>query len=88
MPDSFWDKMSQALGLKKSKGSGSAEVKKCLMDLKDSNPDRRRSAAWTLGKLKPPPKDAIETLALLAEKDPDIGVRHSAHWALKEIRGS
>ena len=53
------------------------------MDLKDPSPDRRRSAAWTLGKIKPPPKAAIEALEALAEKDPDLRVRHSAQWALK-----
>ena len=87
-PNSLWDSVARALGLGKTGTSArDAEIQKCLMDLKDPLPDHRRSAAWTLGKFKPPPKGAVEALTALAEKDPDVSVRHSAQWALKAIRG-
>ena len=64
------------------------EIDKLIADLKDPLPDRRRSAAWSLGKMKPVPKAAIESLAEIAQKDPDLSVRRSADWALKAIRGT
>ena len=88
MADSFWAKLSRSLGAGKAGATPrEKEVAKCLADLKDANADRRRSAAWTLGKIRPVPKNAVEALTTLAEKDPDLGVRHSAQWALKAIRG-
>jgi len=87
--ESLWAKVSRSLGLTKTgKVDRDEPLEKCLLDLKDPSPDRRRSAAWTLGKIKPPRKAAIELLEALAEKDPDLRVRHSAQWALKQIRGS
>jgi HEAT repeat protein len=87
--DSLWTKLSRSLGLTKPEGAERNEkLEKCLQDLKDAFPDRRRSAAWTLGKIKPPPEVAIAPLEVLAEKDPDLSVRHSAQWALKQIRGA
>jgi len=56
--------------------------------LQDALPDRRRSAAWSLGKMKPVATTAIAPLEQVAEKDPDVSVRHSAQWALKRIRGT
>ena len=88
-PESFWTPLLRALGLDKSgKLPRDKEIEKLIADLKDPMPDRRRSAAWSLGKMKPVPKAAIDSLAVVAEKDPDLGVRHSAQWALKAIRGT
>jgi HEAT repeat protein len=85
----FWTPLLRALGLDKSGPSArDREIEKLIADLKDPMPDRRRSAAWSLGKKKPVAKAAIEPLAVIADKDPDPGVRHSAQWALKAIRGS
>jgi len=88
-PESFWMRMMRTLGLDKARLSPrDKKIEQLIADLKDPVADRRRSAAWSLGKIKPVPKDAIEPLAQMAEKDPDLGVRHSAQWALKAIRGN
>ncbi len=88
-PESFWMRMIRTLGLEKTGAPPrDKKIEKLIADLNDPLADRRRSAAWSLGKIKPVPKDAIEPLAQVAEKDPDIGVRHSAQWALKAIRGN
>jgi HEAT repeat protein len=88
-PEAFWTPLLRALGLDKKRAlPRDKEIDKLIADLKDPMPDRRRSAAWSLGKMKPVVKAAIEPLAVAAEKDPDPGVRHSAQWALKAIRGS
>jgi HEAT repeat protein len=88
-PESFLTPLLRALGLNKG-GSlpRDREIDKLIADLKDSMADRRRSAAWSLGKMKPVAKAAIEPLAVIAEKDPEPSVRKSAQWALKAIRGS
>lgn len=87
-PEPFYMRLISALGLDKaSKPTRDKELEKLITDLKDPLPDRRRSAAWSLGKRKPVATAAIEPLVELAEKDPDSGVRHSAQWALKAIRG-
>ncbi len=79
----------RALGLDKSKVSPrDREIEKLVKDLKDPLADRRRSSAWSLGKMKPVATTAIEPLAQVAEKDPDVSVRRSAEWALKRIRGT
>jgi HEAT repeat protein len=88
-PEVFWMPLLRALGLDKSRAlPRDKEIDKLIADLKDLMPDRRRSAAWSLGKMKPVAKAAIEPLAVVAEKDPDFSVRRSAQWALKAIRGS
>ena len=88
-PEAFWMRLIRALGLEKSGLlPRDKKIEQLIADLKDPLPDRRRSAAWSLGKIKPVAKAAVEPLAVLAEKDPDIGVRRSAQWALKAIRGS
>jgi HEAT repeat protein len=87
-PESFYMRWVRALGLDKvTKPKRETEIDRFIADLKDPLPDRRRSAAWSLGKLKPAPMAAIEPLTQVAEKDPDVSVRHSAQWALKAIRG-
>jgi len=88
-PEPFWKSLIRTLGLEKSKVSPrDREIEKLVTDLKDPLPDRRRSAAWSLGKMKPVATTAIEPLAEVAEKDPDLSVRRSAEWALKRIRGT
>jgi HEAT repeat protein len=87
-PESFFMRVVRALGLDKAaKPKRDMEIERLIGDLKDPLPDRRRSAAWSLGKLKPVATAAIEPLVEVAEKDPDVSVRHSAQWALKAIRG-
>ena len=86
---SFWMSVVRALGLEKSGATPrDKKLEQLIADLKDPLVDRRRSAAWSLGKIKPVPKAAIEPLVEVAEKDPDPSVRKSAQWALKAIRGS
>ena len=88
-PEPFYIRLARALGLDKAaKPKREAEIERLIGELKDPLPDRRRSAAWSLGKLKPVPTEAIEPLVQVAEKDPDVSVRHSAQWALKAIRGN
>src|SRR5947208_13207060 len=50
--------------------------------LKDSNPELRRTAAQSLGKIAR--KEAVPAL-LEALRDPDAGVRRTAAWALGMI---
>jgi HEAT repeat protein len=84
----FYMRLVRALGLdKKAKPKRETDIDRFIAELKDPLPDRRRSAAWSLGKLKPAPTAAIEPLTEVAEKDPDVSVRYSAQWALKAIRG-
>ena len=88
-PEAFWVPLLRALGFDKGGPSKrDKQIEKLITDLKDPIPDRRRSAAWSLGKMKPVAKAAIEPLAEIGEKDPDIAVRRSAQWALKQIRGT
>ena len=88
-PESFWTSLIRTLGLEKSAVSPrDKEIEKYINDLKDPLPDRRRSAAWSLGKMKPVATAAIGPLDEVAQKDPDSGVRNSAQWALKRIRGT
>jgi len=88
-PESFWTSLLRTLGLEKSTVSPrDREIEKYITDLQDALPDRRRSAAWSLGKMKPVAKAAIEPLVTISEKDPDPGVRRAAQWALKAIRGT
>ena len=85
MADSFWQSLARSLGLA-PKATRETTIQKYLADLKSSNPDVRRSAAWSLGKMKPPPKEAVQALTD-ATQDPSEFVRRSANWALKIIRG-
>jgi len=86
--DSFWSSLARSLGISKQ-GAGPRErqIQQYLADLRDSNDDRRRSAAWSLGKMKPPPKEAIAALTDAANKDTSPFVRQSAQWALRVIKG-
>ena len=85
---SFWDSVTRALGIQAG-GLGlgrEGKIRRLIADLKNPLVDARRSAAWSLGKLKPPPKEAIGELEKAA-KDQDINVRHAAEWALNILKG-
>ena len=86
---SLWSSIAKSLGIA-GKGKGGPrekEIERLVGDLSHENPDKRRSAAWSLAKMKPPPKESLERLLEMAERDPDPFVRKSAHWAANTIRG-
>lgn len=88
MQVSFWSSVSNALGIGRTgPGARDQQIKQHVANLKNDNPDMRRSAAWSLGKIKPPAREAIGPLTESANKDPVEAVRHSAQWALKSISG-
>jgi HEAT repeats len=81
--------VAKAFGLGKGKGKGSRgeiEVRHHISRLANPNPEVRRSACWSLGKLDVDPDKIVPELDRIAKSDPEPFVAKSARWAIKRIR--
>jgi len=85
---SVWTSLARALGMKVGAGDRQTVITKHITDLQDPNPEVRRSACWSLGKMKPPPREAVGRLQEVAENDHEEFVTRAARWALKRIHES
>jgi hypothetical protein len=78
--------VAQALGIAKGGNKGhSFEINRQITRMNDPNPQVRRSACWSLGKMDPPPEEVLSELNRLAKNDPESFVAKSAKWAIKRI---
>jgi len=85
---SVWTSLARALGMKVGSGDRQTLITKHITDLQDPNPEVRRSACWSLGKMRPPAREAIQRLQEVAETDRVEFVTKAARWALKRIYDS